>query len=148
MEEPFDAGPYPKGEPLGFTLGDFLAATGRGTYTLLGNRVTLDLTFDNLVPNGVYTVWCVEISFPPNTEMIELPCGPLDGSQNDLIVDENGHAEFTLEMDAFPPSTQETIYEVAIAYHSDEQTYGISVGEHGLNAHSQMFFDFLPPDDE
>lgn len=92
-------------------------------------------------------MWCVEVSFPPNTEMIELPCGPLDGSETDLIVDENGHAEFRLGMDAFPPSTEGTIYEVAIAYHSDGQTHGISVGEHGLNAHAQMFFDFLPPEE-
>jgi hypothetical protein len=79
--------------------------------------------------------------------MIELPCGPLDGSENDLVVDQNGHAQFTLEMDPFPPSTQETMYEVAIAFHSDGQTHGISVGEHGLNAYAHMFFDFLPPEE-
>ena len=33
-------------------------------------------------------------------------------------------------------------------YASDSQTHGTSVGQHGSNAHTHMFYDFLPPSDE
>jgi WD40 repeat protein/serine/threonine protein kinase/DNA-binding XRE family transcriptional regulator len=148
LEAPFDAGPYAKGEPLGFTLGDYIAATGHGTYTVQGNRAVIDLTFDKLVPNGVYTVWCNEFTLPPHTKMVELPCGAPDGSENTFIADEKGHLEITMDIEAFPPSTKETFYEIALAYHSDGQTHGSSVGQHGLNAHGQIYFDFMAPADE
>lgn len=146
LQPPGDAGPFPLGEPLGVTLGEWLAATGRGTYTVQNGEATVAMSFDRLMPNGVYTLWCVEIHVPPaEPKMIERPCGAPDGSESRFTSDENGRAEVTIVIDAFPPPTAEVFYSITLAYHSDGQTHGASVGQHGLNAHAHIFYDFLPP---
>ena len=145
LQAPFEIGPFPKGEPLGLTLREYVAAGGRGTYTLQGRRALVDLTFYNLIPNGVYTLWCVMYTTIPAPEtLLEAPCGAPDGSENIFIADSEGNGRISLEMDAFPPSTPEGIYEFAIAYHSDGQTHGEVVGEYGKNVHIQLLYDFLP----
>lgn len=145
FEEPFDIGPYEMGEPMGITLGEWLAARGTGTYTVSGDRATLDLHFDNLVPNGVYTLWCIETNLV-TFDMADDPCGAADGTENEFVADGDGSADFSMEIDAFPSSTDEVIYTVALAYHSDGQTYGASPGEFGRNVHVQLIYDFLPAD--
>ena len=145
FEEPFDTGPYPKGEPLGFTLEEYVAATGRGTYTLRGSRAEVEIMLDNLVADGLYSVWCNILRFD-QAIIEEYPCLAPDDSEYIFSADEAGQAEVHMNIATFPPSTQDTVYEIAIAYHSDGQTHGDSIGAHGLNAHGQLFFDFLPPD--
>jgi WD40 repeat protein/DNA-binding CsgD family transcriptional regulator len=144
-ELPFDIGPYPQGEPLGFTVADWVAVQGHGTYTLHGARATLDLTFEHLVPNGLYTLWCLETNFAPDFQVHDAPCGTRSGSESVFVADENGRGTIQVEIDAFPPSTNETIYSVAAAYHSDGRTYGPRPGDFGRNVHVQTWFDFLPP---
>jgi len=146
VEAPFDVGPYPKGKPLGFTLEEWLAAAGRGTYTVRGNRAVLDLTFENLVPGGVYTAWCFTFIHPPDWALIEPPCGAADGSENTFIADENGDGAITIELEAIPPSTEKISHRIAIAFHSDGQTYGPSPGQHGYNLHPQLVYVFQPPE--
>jgi WD40 repeat protein len=145
FEAPFETGPYPQGEPLGFTLGDYVAAEGHGTYVVQGDRAAVALTFDRLVPHGLYTVWCVTLFFS-TASIAEYPCLAPDGTMYSFTADETGHAAISMDIAAFPPSTSDTVYEIAIAYHSDGKTHGGSAGEHGRNVHAQMFFDFLPPD--
>jgi WD40 repeat protein/serine/threonine protein kinase/DNA-binding XRE family transcriptional regulator len=145
LEAPFDTGPYPKGEPLGFTLGDYVAATGRGTYTVHGDRALVDLTFDRLVPNGLYTMWCLPWSLTKGT-MTETPCLASDGSAYHFTADENGHAQISMDIKAIPPSTQDAFYEISAAYHSDGLGRGYYVGKHGHNVHGQVWYDFLPPE--
>jgi WD40 repeat protein/serine/threonine protein kinase len=141
-----DLGPWPQGKPLGITLQDWISAEGRGTYTVRGERARLDLVFDNLIPNGVYTLWCNEATLIPAFSVKEeWPCGALDGSENTFIADENGHAEYSVEMQAWPPSTERSFLSLGVAYHSDGQTYQWLPGEFGKNVHVQMFYDFLPP---
>ena len=146
IEPPFERGPYPKGVPLGVDLARWLEASGHGTYHQQGATAVIDFQFDGLLPDGVYTLWCVSFDIPDFNLLFEKPCGAPDGTENSFIADENGHADFYLEMDAFPPSTDEVIYELAVAYHSDGQTHGISVGEYSKNAHIVLFYDFLPPE--
>jgi hypothetical protein len=148
IEPTFNVGPFEKGIPLGLTLGEWLSATGKGTYTIDGDRATLDFLFEGLVPEGVYTLWCVEIVLPPDLAISEQPCGQADGSENEFVADEEGNATFNLEMEAFPPSTESTIYELALAYHSDGQTYGERAGEFGHNVHVHLVYDFYPPEAE
>ena len=131
-------GPYPKGQDLGMTLGEWLAAGGQGTYTVTGDRAKLDMTYENLVPNGVYTVWCTRVSFPPNIEIVDKPCGAADGSQNSFVADAEGNGHFELELPTLPASSAETSSVIAIAYHSDGQTYGAHPGDFGLNSHVQV----------
>ncbi len=131
-------GPFEKGADLGMTLGEWLSATGQGTYTVTGNRAQIELTFENLVPNGVYTVWCVRVTYPPNGNVVDKPCGAADGTENNFTADAQGNARFALELAALPPSSAETSTNIAIAYHSDGKTYGGYAGDFGLNSHVQL----------
>jgi hypothetical protein len=144
FEAPFDTGPYPKGEPLGFTLGDYIAGEGRGTYTVVSDRAIVELTLEHLVPNGLYTAWCNIVSFH-NASIKELACIAPDGTAYAFTADKNGRAEIRMDIAAFPPSTEDAIYEIAFAYHSDGRAYGESAGQHGRNVHGQLAYDFLPP---
>jgi hypothetical protein len=131
-------GPYGKGMALGMTLGEWLAASGQGSYTVIGDRAKIELTFEKLVPDGIYTVWCSRVSFPPNIEIVDKPCGAADGTQNIFTADAQGNARFELELAALPPSSAETASVIAIAYHSDGQTYGAYPGDFGLNSHVHL----------
>lgn len=133
-------GPYPKGKNLGFTLGQWLKAQGSGTYTVGGGSAELNLTFTNLVPNGVYTVWCSRITFPPNPNVVDRPCGNPDGSENVFTADAQGNGTFNLKLSPLEESTKETASVVALAYHSDGKTYGENPGDFGLNSHVQIFY--------
>ena len=137
-DNPF--GPYPKGVNLGFTMEEWLASTGHGTYTVKGDEAELDLAFEKLVPDGVYTVWCATMYLPPHVKVIDEPCGAADGSANTFVANPQGKAEFHLPMSALPDSTDEVIKIIAIAYHSDGKTYGPLPGDFGLNSHVQLFF--------
>jgi hypothetical protein len=131
-------GPYGKGVALGMTLGEWLSATGQGSYTISGNRAKIEMTYANLVANGVYTAWCSRVSFPPNINVVDVPCGAADGTENIFTADPQGNARFELELAALPPSSAETVTTIAIAYHSDGQTYGAYPGDFGLNSHVQL----------
>lgn len=133
-------GPFPKGKDLGFTLGAWLSATGSGTYTVKGNTAALSVSFQKLVPNGVYTVWCSRLTFPPNPKVVDHPCGAPDGSENRLAADQYGNGAFTLTMPPLEASTKETASVIALAYHSDGKTWGPVPGDFGLNSHVQLFF--------
>jgi hypothetical protein len=131
-------GPFAKGAPLGMTMGEWLSASGTGSYVQRGNAATIDLTMENLVPNGVYTVWCSRVSYPPNVAIVDKACGAEDGSENSFSADEQGRAQFNLTMPALAASTAETGSVIAIAYHSDGQTYGAYPGDFGRNSHVQI----------
>lgn len=131
-------GPYASGAALGMTLGEWLAATGEGSYTVSGDRAQIDLTFEKLVPNGIYTAWCSRVSFPPNIEVVDKACGADDGTENTFVADAEGNAHFELELAALPPSSPETVTTIAISYHSDGKTYGAYPGDFGLNSHVHL----------
>ncbi len=136
---PNPLGPFDKGKSLGFTLGQWLAAGGIGIYSV-DNDAQLELSFKNLVPNGVYTVWCSRLTFPPEPNIVDKPCGAEDGSQNSFASDEKGAGSFSLKLMPLEASTEETASVIALAYHSDGKTYGASPGDFGLNSHVQLFF--------
>jgi len=143
---PFDpkaVGPHPKGEALGMTLGQWLRASGTGTYTYKNGVGTIDLEFTGLVPNGVYTMWHAFIALPPTSPFsgtLDLPLGARDGTTSVFVADANGNASFE---HTFRPGLQLsdvwTTSMLAINYHSDGQTYGAYPGEFGLNAHIPLF---------
>ena len=142
---PNPLGPFATGEPLGFTLEEWLAATGSGTYTLNGDMAELNISFQNLVPNGVYTMWCSRIMFAPEFGEELRACGPADGSQNTFVADGDGNGTFQITMPALPPSTEDVISDIAAAYHSDGQTYGAGPGDFGRVTHVQLFIAEPPP---
>lgn len=133
-------GPHARGAALGFTLEQWLAATGSGTYTVDGESAEMKFAFQKLVPNGMYTVWCSRLTFPPNFDVVDTPCGEPDGSQNVFRADSQGNGAFNLKLKPLPDSTKETASVIALAYHSDGKTYGAVPGDFGLNSHVQIFF--------
>ncbi|MBI2101836.1 hypothetical protein HYT53_04470 [Candidatus Woesearchaeota archaeon] len=133
-------GPFDRGNSLGFTMQQWLAASGIGIYSIDGENAEAEFSFKNLVPGGVYTVWCSRISLPPNFSVVDKPCGAEDGSQNSFTADEKGNGEFSLKFSALEPSTKDAASLMAVAYHSDGKTYGASPGDFGLNSHVQIFY--------
>jgi hypothetical protein len=133
-------GPFDGGKSLGLTLQQWLDASGIGIYTVNKDNAEIDLSFKNLVPNGVYTVWCSSIKLPPEPEFTDMPCGAEDGSENSFTADEKGTASFSLKLQALEPSTEEVSSMIAVAYHSDGKTYGASPGDFGSNTHVQLFY--------
>lgn len=138
---PNPLGPYPKGKALGFSLEQWLSATGTGSYIVNEDTAEMHLDLEKLVPNGKYTVWCSRLTFPPNPAIVDRPCGAEDGSENVFKADADGMGNFDLaKMKPLEESTKETASVIALAYHSDSKTYGASPGDFGLNSHVQIFF--------
>ena len=138
-------GPYPKGKSLGITLGEWLSATGTGRYVTDGTSAELNLAFAKLVRNGVYTVWCSRLTFPPNAAVLDAPCGKADGSENSFRADASGNGSFGLKLPDLPDSSQETATVIALAYHSDGKSHGADPGDFGLNSHVQIISMIPPP---
>ena len=106
IEPPYDAGPYEQGAPLGFTMAEWIAASGHGTYSVGSNGAKLHLELDTLLPNAVYTVWCTRVILP-DAVLRDRPCGEPDGSNNYVTSDDQGSIIFDIELpQALEPSTE------------------------------------------
>jgi hypothetical protein len=152
LHDPFQVGynpvgPYPKGALLGLTMGEWLAGTGTGTYSTTGSEAWIDLSLENLVPNGVYTIECASINVPPNFSYIDEPCGVGASTQNTVIADTEGKADVHLAVKALPDSTAETVQLIAATYHSDGLVYGGYPGDYGLNSHVHILAFIPMPED-
>ncbi len=144
--QPFEEdalGPYEKGKPLGITLGQWFDAKGAGKYRCENGQGHLEVAFNKLVPNGVYTMWHAFMAWPPTEPFIgtyDLPIGSRDGAQSVFTADAAGNA--TVER-SFQPCLQLTgehlAAELAIAWHSDGRTYGPLPGEFSTKSHVQLF---------
>ncbi len=144
--DPFDAtniGPFPKGTPLGMTLGTWLGASGSGRYVCEGGEGHINVTFSGLVPDGVYTMWHFFMTPTPTEPFIgtfDLPVGALDGSQSVFTADADGNAVFERTLASCLQLTGSQLASgLALNWHSDGQTYGPLPGDFGLNAHIQLF---------
>lgn len=131
-------GPYVRGAEMGFTMGEWLDGSGTGTYVIRGNEAEIDLTFENLVPNGHYTLWCATVNLPPDVSIIDEPCGAADGSENSFYSDDEGNAAISLKLEPLADTTETSLKVIAAAYHSDGQSYGSSPGPFGLTSHVQL----------
>jgi len=134
-------GSYQKGPALRFTLGDWLKATGSGSYSCDGQKATIMASFQNLVPNGVYTMWNFIDADPPTDPWQGLvwPLGERDGSQGIFNADTQGNATFEQVVEPCPQlSATQSLAGLAIAWHSDGQTYGFSPGGLGVVTHAQL----------
>ncbi|WP_298920947.1 hypothetical protein [uncultured Roseobacter sp.] len=138
-----NTGPWKKGEPLGITLGEWFSAKGSGTYVCENGEGEVDIVFNNLVPNGNYTMWHDFAVWPPTEPFLgfyDLPFGARDGSENTFVADANGYAVFQRKMTpCLQLSGEQLISELAIAYHSDGKTYGHVPGDFGSVSHVQLY---------
>ena len=148
--DPFDpkaVGPHAKGEALGMTLGEWLRHKGAGSYTCTDGVGSLNASFTNLVPNGVYTMWSwyVAIPFPEPFATYDLPFGTRDGAASAFSADTSGNATYNGTIGTCLQGSGSQIAEgLAIAYHSDGNTYGPHMGPAGEVAHVHLFL-LLPP---
>ncbi len=144
-------GPFPRGQALDMTLGEWLSAEGAGSYTCEAGRGHLELAFTGLIPDGVYTLWHFFMAIEPTDPFIgtfDLPVGNNDGTQSVFIADSNGNAIFDEVFADCLQLSGETLYSgLAVNYHSDGNTYGSLPGDFGENAHIQIFA-LLPPASE
>jgi hypothetical protein len=145
--DPASMQPFEQGIDLGFTLGEWLAAAGTGTYTVSGEQTVLDLSLEKLVPNGVYTLWCSMVSVPPAFHVVDIACGNPYGTDNMFVADDTGSAQVRLNTTTMPDAAEDYLSVIALAYHSDGQTYGEYPGDFGLNSHVQIMALVPPPDD-
>ena len=94
---PKTQGPGPRAKALGITLGEWFSAKGAGTYSCENGVGKVDITFENLVPNGLYTMWHDFAVWPPTDPFLgfyDLPFGARDGSENSFRADAQGRARF------------------------------------------------------
>ncbi len=119
-----------QGQALGFSLGQWLGASGAVTITPRGAGATLRVRLTGLVPNGVYSLF--------ENHFDQQPVGftPLDGSgkRNSFTAKPDGSWTITVHA----PQMLSSANAVLLVYHSDRQTHGVSRGEIGVNAHHQL----------
>jgi hypothetical protein len=129
-------GSFIKGESLGITLGDWLAATGSGTYTVEDDDAYLDLAFERLVPNGVYSLGYWRVDFLPQGGIIEVPAAEAPVFQANT----DGSAWLELAAERLPESTTQSASVIVLIYHSDgnETVPVVSHGQYGRNRHVQL----------
>lgn len=146
---PMDAskiGPYDAGAPLNFTLGEWLSASGTATLECNDGSGVLRAEFQNLVPNGVYTMW----NFFAGQQLAkfhtyDLPVGAPDGSQSAFTADGKGSAIFEASFEpCLDRTSPQLMAGLAIAYHSDGETHGYEPGPMGNKSHVQLFA-VIPP---
>ncbi|GAC1446948.1 MAG: hypothetical protein PVSMB8_04950 [Vulcanimicrobiaceae bacterium] len=119
------------GQPLGFTLGRWFAATGEAELTPLPNGTErVGLHFAHLVPNGRYSL------FENHFDMQHVNFTPLDGAgtANGFVASKAGDA--VLSVIARAPLTHDNA--VLLVYHSDGLDHGQSRGAVGISAHHQL----------
>lgn len=139
----FPLGPFPRGKSLGFTLEQWLSASGSGTYAIGEDKVSLSLSFQNLVPRGVYTVWCSRWSLPPNASIIDRPCITKD-ENHAFTADAAGNGTLYIPLSSpLEKSEKETLTALTLAYHGDGKAPAALLGDFGINTHVQLL-SFLP----
>lgn len=151
---PFDkthAGPYKKGEDLDITLGDWLEAKGTASCSCEGGWGKISASFEKLMPNAKYTMWHAFLAKNNTDHFIgtfDLPVGARDGSQSVFKTDKNGNAKLEVAFENCLQLTDSQLMSMlAIAWHSDDKTYGVEPGPFGLVTHIQLFA-MLPDVDE
>lgn len=140
------SGPYPKGKALGVTLSEWLSGSGTASYSCTAGEGSINASFTGLVPDGVYTMWyafagkahmgCADCPF----STIDFPVGGGDGSQSVFSADGSGNADFQANFSPCLRLGDELLMPMlAIAYHSDGNTYGPDPGKFGTASHVQLF---------
>jgi hypothetical protein len=143
--EPGELGPWAKGKPLGLTLGEWLAAAGRASYSCADGKGRLVATFTKLVPNGVYTLWHYFHAWPPTDPLLDsydLPVGARDGSEATFHANADGSAMVVRDFEPCLQLTGEHLMSgLAIAWHSDGRTHGAHPGTFSTKSHVQLYVE-------
>lgn len=116
-------------KPLGFTLGEWLGATGKVTIDGI-NPVQLSATFNGLKPHGHYSL------FENHFDQKPIGFTPMDGTgkTNNFVAKADGTATITMTL----PHTPTHDNAVLLVYHSDDKDHSAERGAIGVDAHHQI----------
>lgn len=116
-------------KPLGFTLGDWLGATGSVTLEE-GSPAKLSATFSGLRPGGHYSL------FENHFDQSPIGFTPMDGAgtANNFVAKSDGTAAISMIIPHVPAHANG----VLLVYHSDGKDHGKERGTIGVNAHHQL----------
>jgi len=118
-------------KPLGFTLGQWLGASGSVSITLTKDgRAIVKADFKGLRPGGRYSL------FENHFDQKPIGFTPLDGAgkTNSFTAQKNGAARVTVAA----PKMLTHANAVLLVYHSDGKAHGALRGAIGINAHHQL----------
>ena len=136
---------YGKGIDLDITLGDWLAASAKGTFACDGGKSVFNVEFEGLRPNAVYTMWNFIDADPPTDpwQGILYPLGARDGSDATFMSDADGKAVYSSIFEpCIEASGSQTIAGVAAAWHPDGKTHGSSPGKLGVDSFAHVMAAF------
>ena len=134
------------GRALDVTLRQWLSAEGTGSYWCEDGVATVAASFENLVPNGLYTIWYVIRPDPPTNPFTGLlsPMGKRDGTQSVFTADNLGRSDYEA---VFEPCLElsglRTLTVMGVSWHSDGKIYDFRPGPCGKATHTQVNA-FLP----
>ena len=116
------------GQPLHFSLGQWLGARGTAHVAADGRTVTVRLS--GLRARGTYSL------FENHFDQQPIGFTPLDGTgrSSTFVAGKDGKATITVEV----PQPLSHANAVLLVYHSDGRAHGSSRGQIGVNAHHHM----------
>jgi len=120
-----------QGIPLGFTLGEWLGASGTGTVVCTNGSAAAINQFSGLVPGGVYQLFRNQFTAQGPKRS---PFGKPDASDSVFTASKEGTAVFTIVLPFCPDPTDG----VLLSYHSDGTVHGPLGGDIGVNLHNQL----------
>jgi hypothetical protein len=114
------------GFQLPLTWGQWSAGTATSRAATTGSRTDVRLSFQHLVPNGVYSVFWATIepdSVQPLCPGVErsLPLDAFKGATNSFVADTAGGATFHGRVDGDLLAATQLFF--SVVYHADGQTY-------------------------
>lgn len=120
---------------------DAPSASGSGTYDDNSEKPSFSLTFQHLVPNALYTVWCSNVILPMKITGSR-PCGAIDWSNDTFWTDAVGNGTvYTPLPSPFPPSTKERVTMISVVYESDGKT-ATDTTNFGITSYPQLVYFF------
>jgi hypothetical protein len=119
------------GQPLKAVLGVWRTGDGRADLQPTPRGTRVHATFHHLIPNGRYSLFLRQLAGKTGTVFT-----PLDvtGAANSFTTDATGYGEIAVTSPLqIPPGTQ-----LVVVYHSDGADHQSSLGNPGVNAHTQL----------
>jgi hypothetical protein len=115
---------FNKGLAVGQTLNQWLASSGTAQVDCFSGGAVVELSFNGLKANGLYTLWQVA----PNA--MAIPLGG-DGTLNSFRADDEGEGETAIVLGYCPSAIAATVT-TAVGLHFDDQSHGDTPGGPGV----------------
>ena len=140
-------GPFAKGDALGLTLRQWLAARGSGMKVATGDAAELRLNFQALVPYGQYALQCVNVPSRSDADSVETDCPDWSSLATRFQPDGEGTATLWLRIPALPEGRPEWTTVLQLVYERAVIKWDGDLGGYGWNEHVQLLFPVPPAQD-